>query len=75
MHFKYNLIREKLITPELGEYEAAGIEVVDECGRRVEIESDISATFEPVELAVRLFNEVSLRPSIFKKAVEDIFYS
>lgn len=75
MYFKYKTVREKLKSDELGEYEAAGIEIVDECGRQIELESDISASFEPVELAVKLFNEVSLRPSVFKKAVEDIFYS
>ncbi len=75
MCYLYKLVKERLFNEDIGEYETYGIEVTDESGSRVDYQTDVTVDKESAEKFVELINKTALRPCMFHKAVEDIFYT
>ena len=77
MHYEYRIVKECLNHPDIGDFETAGIEVLElnADASRVDFPSDVSTEFEDVQLLVELMNRVPVHPTMFHKIVEDIFYS
>lgn len=77
MRYEYRLVKETATHPDIGEFETAGIELVEigETVRRVDYQADISPQAENVQMLVELMNRTYTSPSMFHKVVEDIFFS
>lgn len=77
MRYEYRLVKETATHPDIGQYETAGIEVVEmgEEPIRVDFQSDVSPQIENVQMLVELMNRTYTSPSMFHKVVEDIFFS
>ncbi len=77
MRYEYRLVKEKVNHPDIGEYETAGIEVIElgAINVRTDFQSDVSTQTENVQLLVELLNRTYTSPAMFHRIVEDVFYS
>lgn len=78
MSYEYRLVKENLYHEDIGSYETAGIELLQNVGmtlQRIDFQSDISSNFSDVQLLVDLMNRIHVSPTMFHKVVEDVFFS
>ena len=78
MSYEYRIVTETLYHEEIGYYKSAGIELIMNDGissQRIDFISDVSTDFKDVHLLIELMNRVHLSPTMFRKIVDDVFFS